>query len=118
MWIHTAKGYTKTKFLTLNLTPRKQKNKKKSSKIKEKRSLSFILLRPCFKSSIAHQAVPPPHTGEADQYDFQGDVFRKNTTSKPPVTAPPKSRSKVCTWKIKDLARSLPTNASKEVNDI
>jgi hypothetical protein len=34
------------------------------------------------------------------------------------VAAPPKSQSKVCTWKIKDLAERLPTNASKEVLDI
>jgi hypothetical protein len=31
------------------------------------------------------------------------------------AAAPPKSWSKVCTWKIKDLADSLSTNASKEV---
>jgi hypothetical protein len=50
----------------------------------EKRRLTFILLlRPSFESSIARQVVPPQAKQINHQYDFQGDAFKKDITSKP-----------------------------------
>jgi hypothetical protein len=102
----------------LNSKPHTEETKKQEKELQDKGKKKSKLHSSPSMLQILNRSPSRSPTGEADQYDFQGDVFKKNTTSKPPVTTPPKSRSKVCTWKIKDLARSLPTNASKEVNDI